>query len=317
MRTYPLVSIIIPTYNMRQWIGEAIDSALAQTYPNCEIIVVDDGSTDGTGDYLRERYGDKIRYIYQENRGRGAARNVGFAASRGQYIQFLDADDILTSNKLAEHVNFLEYETGYAAVYGPAQIFPDGSPEKAADRHPVSMYSSGDLLYSEIHTPVLLPIMVLIRREWVDKVGRFDTSLIRREDWDFFLRIALEGGLIAYLAGTPAAKLRTYSFDRESIVATQSGIQVLQKLKRLMNDPGQSRRLELDRALGLAHFAHGRSLHQAGKRWLALNHMLQGIWLDQRKWHVKLLNILMALVLTFDQTERCLATINAVVKGRK
>jgi glycosyltransferase involved in cell wall biosynthesis len=89
----PLVSVIIPAYNAGAYINETIDSVLTQTYPHVEIIVVDDGSTDDTVERLK-KYGAGIKYIYQANAGVGPDRNTGFDASSGDYIAFLDADDI-------------------------------------------------------------------------------------------------------------------------------------------------------------------------------------------------------------------------------
>ena len=96
----PLVSIVIPTYNRRRFVADAIDSGLRQTYAHCEVIVVDDGSADGTAEYLRERYGDQIVLITQVNQGPGIARNSGIAAAKGAFIQFLDADDQLHRQKI-------------------------------------------------------------------------------------------------------------------------------------------------------------------------------------------------------------------------
>lgn len=93
MREYPLVSIIIITYNDRKYVGEAIESALAQTYKDYEIIVVDDGSSDNTSEVLAE-FGDQVTVIYQENRGLSAARNTGIRASKGEYVAFIDADNV-------------------------------------------------------------------------------------------------------------------------------------------------------------------------------------------------------------------------------
>src|SRR5687768_13812201 len=101
-----LCSIIIPTYNHGSFIDRSVSSALAQTYSNTEVIVVDDGSTDDTGDRLKE-YGDKIIYLRKENEGLGAARNTGIRLSRGRYLQFLDADDTIEKDKLKTQVEIL------------------------------------------------------------------------------------------------------------------------------------------------------------------------------------------------------------------
>ena len=104
-RELPLVSIIITSYNYEKFLPRAIDSALQQTYPKKEVIVVDDGSTDNSPQIIT-RYGDLIRPVFQENRGRSFATNVGFLASRGEIIFFLDADDIFSPHKVETMVNY-------------------------------------------------------------------------------------------------------------------------------------------------------------------------------------------------------------------
>ena len=102
-----LVSIIIPCYNAEKWLTEAIDSCLNQTYSNIEVIVVDDGSTDGSLDIIKS-YGNKIIWETGKNKGGNHARNRGFVLSKGAYIQFLDADDYILPEKIARQVDFLE-----------------------------------------------------------------------------------------------------------------------------------------------------------------------------------------------------------------
>lgn len=104
--SHPLVSIIIPCYNAEPWVAEAIDSCLAQTYHPIEIIVVDDGSTDGSLKIIQS-YGDRIQYITGPNRGGCAARNQGFALSKGEFVMFLDADDYLQANTIEALVSTL------------------------------------------------------------------------------------------------------------------------------------------------------------------------------------------------------------------
>ena len=103
----PLASIIIPCYNGEEYVGEAIESALSQTYPRTEVIVIDDGSTDGSLDVIRS-FGDRIRWETGPNRGGSAARNRGLKLAEGELVQFLDADDILSPDKL--HMQVAEYE---------------------------------------------------------------------------------------------------------------------------------------------------------------------------------------------------------------
>src|SRR5690606_2283060 len=95
----PLVSIIIPCYNAEKYVAEAIQSALDQTYPNCEVIVIDDGSTDGSLEVIQS-FGDKIRCETGPNKGGCAARNRGLELAKGEWIQFLDADDLISVEKI-------------------------------------------------------------------------------------------------------------------------------------------------------------------------------------------------------------------------
>lgn len=110
----PKVSVIIPTYNRKGLLGEAVQSCLDQTWPDIEILIVDDGSTDGTENFVREQlggpWGGKVQYLKQENSGASAARNKGLELAKGEYIQFLDSDDLLFENKIALQIAQLETE---------------------------------------------------------------------------------------------------------------------------------------------------------------------------------------------------------------
>src|SRR5690554_2263658 len=109
----PLVSVVIPTYNRRELVCLAIDSVLAQDLPVEDVIVVDDGSVDGTGQWLVERYAGRIRYLWQENAGVSAARNRGMAIARGRYITLLDSDDLWLPAKTRLQAEWLERHPGY------------------------------------------------------------------------------------------------------------------------------------------------------------------------------------------------------------
>jgi glycosyltransferase involved in cell wall biosynthesis len=104
----PKISVVIPTYNRAEKVPKTIESVLSQTFSDLEIIVVDDGSSDGTGQILRETFGDRIRYYFQPNKGVSEARNKGIAEARGEWIAFLDSDDIWDKDKLAWQLEILE-----------------------------------------------------------------------------------------------------------------------------------------------------------------------------------------------------------------
>lgn len=117
-----IVSILIPCYNAEQWIGEAIESALAQSYPHTEVIVYDDGSTDGSLDIIKS-YGDRIRWGTGPNRGGGPARNWLLDKAEGEWIQYLDADDYLKPDKIADQVAVLQdMDTPVDVLYGPETL---------------------------------------------------------------------------------------------------------------------------------------------------------------------------------------------------
>ncbi|HEY5957340.1 MAG TPA: glycosyltransferase family A protein, partial [Polyangiaceae bacterium] len=118
----PKVTAVIPTYNRREYVQEAIDSIIAQTFRDYEIIVVDDGSTDGTREALPARYGERIRYLWQTNQGESAARNHALSLAMGQYIAFLDSDDLWLPDKLTKQVALLEQRQDIGAAFCQAWI---------------------------------------------------------------------------------------------------------------------------------------------------------------------------------------------------
>jgi len=106
--TKPLVSILVPAYNAQEWIAETLQSAVAQTWPRKEIIIVDDGSSDQTMTIAKQFESDDVRVVRQENQGAAAARNHAFSLSQGEYIQWLDADDLLAPDKIEKQIEVLD-----------------------------------------------------------------------------------------------------------------------------------------------------------------------------------------------------------------
>lgn len=182
------VSAIIPTYNRAAFICEAVQSALAQAYDNLEVIVVDDGSTDDTRGALARYEGD-IHYIYQDNRGVSEARNTAIAASRGEFIAFLDSDDIWLPGKLACQVDFLltHPEVGMVASHA---IAIDKNSNPLSDRPLFAFQGEG---WVSISTNVLcspLPVDTLvIRRSCLPAPAPFTPAVSFGEDWEMCLRV--------------------------------------------------------------------------------------------------------------------------------
>ena len=163
---------------------------LAQTRAVDEIIVVDDGSTDGTGAYLAQRYGDRLTYVAQANAGVSAARNRGLAMARGEYIALLDSDDEWLPEKTARQIAFLEARPDIGLVLcNVHRMNPDGSPIDVFDRRQ-QIPEDGPALRWVLRDPALAPLSVLMRRAVYETVGGFDETLRTAEDLDFHLRVA-------------------------------------------------------------------------------------------------------------------------------
>lgn len=182
--TTGLVSVVIGVYNAERYIAEAIDSVLAQDHRPLELIVVDDGSTDGSGDVVR-RYPEVV-HIRQENGGNGAARNTGVAAASGEFLAFLDADDRFTPGKLTLQLRALEEDPGLDLVFGHVQEFV--SPELDEETRSTIRPPAPEPM------PWTAPNLMLIRRAAFDRVGPFETSIRVGVTVDWFLR-AKEAGL--------------------------------------------------------------------------------------------------------------------------
>jgi glycosyltransferase involved in cell wall biosynthesis len=201
----PKVSIIIPAYNAEAYVKEAVDSALAQTYKNREVIVVDDGSTDGTKKVLEPYIARKeIIYILQSNKGLAGARNTGTRAAKGEYIALLDSDDIFLPEKVAEQVAALESRPDFAVCYCGLIHFTDPPAGRAGSEpkrfyHHRFYYPSGDIFEPLLRRQFVNPLSVLARREVFEKYGYFDEALRRSEDWDLWLRWAHAGVKFYYL----------------------------------------------------------------------------------------------------------------------
>jgi glycosyltransferase involved in cell wall biosynthesis len=181
-----IVSVIIPTYNHAQYVGDAIQSVLDQEYRNFEIIVVDDGSTDDSQAVVAE-FGAQVRYIWQENRGLSAARNTGIEAANGAYISLLDADDMLEPRFLGTLVSILEAEPDFAGVYCGYQ-FVDHLNHPLPQRED-RLIAEDQLFRALAGGNFLVPESILVRRSCYEDAGPFDECLDACEDWDMWLRI--------------------------------------------------------------------------------------------------------------------------------
>jgi glycosyltransferase involved in cell wall biosynthesis len=181
----PRVSAIIPTYNRKAFVLEAVASVLAQGYGDYELIVVDDGSEDGTGEALR-RYGGQVRYTYQDNNGVSSARNHGLELAEGEFIAFLDSDDLWLPEKLGVQVAVMDEHPEAQICYTDEIWIRRGVRVNPRKRH--AKYS-GEIYPQCLPLCIISPSSALMRRGLFEEVGTFDPFFPVCEDYDLWLRV--------------------------------------------------------------------------------------------------------------------------------
>jgi glycosyltransferase involved in cell wall biosynthesis len=182
----PTISVITPCYNGAKYLRETIESVLAQTYPPLEMIVVDDGSTDDSA-AIAESFGPPVRVIRQTNQGESTARNRGIAEARGDYLHFLDADDLLHPEAYAHAATTLN-ENKRAVILMDCAVFVDGDLNNTLF---ISRKGRSGWFPAILTDPMGVPFQWIIPKELVIHCGGFDQSIRYGEDWEFLFRIAL------------------------------------------------------------------------------------------------------------------------------
>ena len=237
----PAVSVIIPTFNRAEFVGQAVESVLNQRYDDREVIVVDDGSDDATSDVLRS-YEGEIQVLMQPNQGVSAARNTGIAAASAELITFLDSDDLWLPGKLEAQVDFFRTHLG-ALICQTEEIWVrDGVRVNPKQRH---RKPQGDIFERSLALCLVSPSAVMMRRSLFEEVGLFDEKLPACEDYDLWLRVAnrypvhlIDQPLIIKRGGHDDQLSRAPGLDRYRIIALNH---------LLENTPLSDRRFELAR----------------------------------------------------------------------
>ena len=184
------ISCIIPVFNGERYLPEAVESALSQTCPPFEIIIADDGSTDGTAE-IAARYGARVRYVKQENSGAAAARNLGLRAARGEFIAFLDADDLWHVEKLARQMARFQQRPELDLCIAHLQNF--WIPELATEKSRFEGHRLAEVL------PGYVTSTLLARRQLFERIGEFNAGLRLGDGTDWFLRAAEHGAVMELL----------------------------------------------------------------------------------------------------------------------
>jgi glycosyltransferase involved in cell wall biosynthesis len=258
------VSILIPCFNAAQWIGQAVESALAQSGADCEVIVVDDGSTDTSLDVIRS-FGDRVRYETGPNRGGNAARNRLWQLASGEWLQYLDADDYLLPGKITNQMTCVEAHPAADVVYSPALL-----EEWTNDERPQALQASP---LPEPHDPWIhlarwrLPQTggSLWRKQAVLSAGRWDVHMPCCQEHELYLRTLLNGAAFVHCPDSGAV-YRMWSkatvSRREPLKVARTRLQILQRMQDALTERGKLSPARLH-AINLTRFETARGFWDA------------------------------------------------------
>ena len=294
----PVISVIIPTYNRKKFIPYAVDSVLNQSFSDFELIIIDDGSTDGTDEYIKSLKDNRIKYIYQQNAGNHAARNTGLKIAKGKYIALLDSDDMWLPEKLMRQKAVLDEKIEYGLVYcGSLTI---DSENNLTGLKPIINHS-GKVFDKMLMTNFLYNgSNVLFRRKCLEKVGNFNTNLSRMLDWDFYLRFSLYYKFFCLDEYLVKYRVHDDSLSKNFIAYEQSGLMILDNI---FATPNLSENYK-----NLKNKAYARRFRYMGIRYLENNKMkdarinlLNAIYMDNSLLFTD--KILIMLLLTYFPAE--------------
>ncbi len=281
------VSVIITTYNRPHYVVEAVKSVLTQTYSNLEIIVVDDGSTEETAKAL-EVFGSKIRYFYQANQGVSAARNFGIEQTTGEYVAFLDDDDLWLAQKLERQMTVLEDNPTLGFVCSEAYTIDTNGNRNGYWYKGKSKKETFDALLEE---NFVLLLTVVARRNLLLSVNGFDKQLSTSADYDLWLRLAQRTSFL-YIA-EPLAKYRLHSVCMSSNFSTRfkDHLVILNKKEVTGHLSWLNKRKRFAKAYyQFAQYFEKKNQHkQAGKAYL--NAIIRWPFIGQEYWPAETKNM--------------------------
>lgn len=263
MASHPTVSVLIPCYNAERYIGETLKSVFRQTWPQLEIIVVDDGSSDNSAGVVRHfaTSEQRLRLIKQENTGASAARNRAFAASRGEFIQFLDADDLIDPEKIELQIARL---AGLPRCVASAEWGRFYEPAKKTNFEPEPVWRDLDpLTWLALSRAegfgMMFPALWLIPRAVVDAAGPWDETLSLGDDSEYFTRVLLAAERVLFCHGARChyrSGLTDSLSGRKSIAAWASQFRATELCETHVRAREDSERIRRSFALSWQHLAH-------------------------------------------------------------
>lgn len=302
-RAAPMVSVIIPAYGVNEYLAEAVDSVLAQTYTGYEIFVVNDGTPpDETAEMkaILSRYGDRVRYLERENGGQAAARNSAMQLSTAPYVAFLDGDDYWHPTLLEREMGVLEQDPGLALIYANAWLFGDG-PWVGRTYMDTGSDSVGPVTLASLLARRCNVTMstIIARRSDVIDAGWFDESLRYVEDYELWLRMTHRGARMTYLREPLAyRRLRHTSLSANSLKLEGAVVEVLESFGRERELTGSARAAWRE-ALSRARSRYGLSaakLSLSSGRPGSAAEALRVVRLDDASWKLRAAGIALRAV---------------------
>ena len=286
---HPLVSVIIPTYNRALFVQDAINSVLTQTYDNYEIIVIDDGSNDDTGEILVNRYGKKINYVWQENHGESFARNRGVSLAKGDYVAFLDSDDVWLPDKLSQQIAVLINTPDISAVF--CQIWrideygqkiseiPLGVGRKSSDFDLVNMFIRNRIPGGAS--------TCLLRRDIYEQFGGFAGDIHYGEDWELWLKIIAKFPI--FFLQKPLCSYRQHNHSQSSIPNINQVNRRLEDYLTLLNrfaleNPNKISETLFNRSIAYQYFNSCLASYYLGSIESGKQRFTQAIYYDPNSW---------------------------------
>jgi glycosyltransferase involved in cell wall biosynthesis len=273
------VSVIIPTYNRRELVLAAVRTVLAQTRPVQEILVIDDGSTDGTAEALKQAFGDRVRHVWQANAGVSAARNHGLRLARGRYLALLDSDDAWLPDKTRLQVEWLQARPDHGMVLCDVARVDAQQRQTDVLRRRDYLPEDGSILKWVLLAPALVPASVLMRREVFETVGGFDEQLATGEDLDFHLRVAarwkigvVEQPLVRAMRGHDGLSSLARTYDDYVRVIERAAAAAV----------GQVPEADRRRALALAYARNARGMVHS-RRWSDAWRLARKAWAHESR----------------------------------
>ncbi len=227
----PLVSIIMPVYNSSKYVISAIESVFSQSYKDYELIIINDGSTDNSKeliiDYLKQNKDKDVKYIYQENKGASAARNKGIELAKGEYIAFLDADDLWMPEKLSRSINYINSQE-YPTVYSDMYIIDSGGNIIDQWFKMKKEISEGNIYGDLLKECFIVPTNIIIRKACLLE-NKFDETIRGVEDIDLWLRLARKYNF--RVIKEPLTKWRNHegNYSKNSRIVSENIVNVFER----------------------------------------------------------------------------------------